>query len=152
MLLIFVYLFLQLMDFLSLGTVILSTMSNNKRYIQQELKARHFVVYLAQDNEQFDAIETERRVANSSVLVVLITNDSVAQPEVVFALLAAQHYYEILSQIILVFRTCILICRFTMLKAVKFLPLKKFLLHYTKFSRRSQSLSLNVRGRHLYNS
>ncbi len=54
--------------------------------------------------------DIENRVANSTILVVLLTKDALRQKEVILAMTAARHYYKQLSRVLLVRKICQDIC------------------------------------------
>ncbi len=73
--------------------------------VAARLKRRKISVSFTQDldQNQFDPTITEMRVANSTVLVVLLTKNCLKQNEVVFAMTAADRYYnQVVSRVILV--------------------------------------------------
>ncbi len=69
------------------------------------MKRREISVTLAQelDAKEFNPTLIEERVANSTVLVVLLTKNCLKQKEVVFPMTAAYvHYGKVVSRVILV--------------------------------------------------
>ncbi len=73
--------------------------------VAARLKRRNISVSFTQDldQNQFDPTITEMRVANSTVLVVLLTKNCLKQNEVVFAMTAADRYYnQVVSRVVLV--------------------------------------------------
>ncbi len=71
----------------------------------EKLKRRKISVSLAQDLDakEFNPTLMEQRVANSTVLIVLLTQNALKQKEVVFPMTAAYTYYnKVASRVILV--------------------------------------------------
>ncbi len=77
----------------------------------EKLKGRNLSVILSHEENTVDDFSTmENRVANSTVLIGVLTKDAVNQKELVFAMTAAKHYYKSVSQVILVLMTeCLLL-------------------------------------------
>mmetsp|Transcript_19729 Transcript_19729/g.27515 ORF Transcript_19729/g.27515 Transcript_19729/m.27515 type:complete len:997 (-) Transcript_19729:49-3039(-) len=72
------------------------------RKFRQEITRSGKTVSLFAENNAFDTTEIEKKVANSTALVVLLTKDCLKQVEVVFALNAAKVYFQHPSLVILV--------------------------------------------------